>query len=1070
MTAVRPIDHHSGVQTARDESRPFVGRARERALVRHLLRDAEAGRAAVVIVTGVPGAGKTALLRWASDTAGAAGAFLLRASGSEGGVPFDALRRLVAPLPELTVLLDGGVSGADPEEGAGRLGADVADALAAYARRRLLTVVVDDVHDLEPSTAAVLTAALATLDDSGARSGLRLLVLLASREPLAEGTVAARALHLDAARAVSLGGLDAQDVRDLLDAAGQRPSPPLVGELLESTGGLPLLVESAVERRARPGDAGDLAGEGVRVRTIAGEMRARFRDLDPAALDLLRLAAVLGEPWDAAALARVAGRDGAAVAAAMAAATDAHVVRPGRLGLRFAHPLVRAELLDGLGDDARRALHRTIADRLAPAAVEGVPDDEGTVRVADHLLRAWRPRRRAPGDAAPPEDVAVWCRRAAAVTQRWGAWHEAARYGAVAAGAASDPADAGRLYLDAGRAAYLAHDPERAEDLLARAIGHARSAGDAVTVVRAAMFLARRRAGSRYRIGARLELGELETAIAGAADAGGSIDLSAIIEAESAMVEALVVSGDSDRALALTSRARARAGADRDPAVERALGRLDFAEGIHHLRTLDLDDARACFTAGVRRSAPDDPQTATLHRSRLAVSLLMRGEVTDARHRAEAVEEDALAGGWVGEAGFAAAQLAVGHSLAGGSARQVTLDAVERAHRRWRATEFPYTMALLAPVVAAIGGRTAGGRQEIDGPAASVPRSSVSAALAAVEAGDADAALARFRRARWRHGFRGPVTQNSDAVAVALVEVGDILDEPSVVASAAGAVESLYDRGVLVTLGWPALVPRLGAVVCRHDGELGTARRLLDHAFLLCEREGLHAELPKVVLEQARQEAAGGAARADVAALLTDAVRAFDAEGMHGWIRRVDMVSQQLGLPPLVGVGTRDRTIFTNDVVSSTASNVQLGDALYLEQLRVHDRLVRSRLREFGGVEIKHTGDGLNAVFDDPADAARCALAAQDDVEHWRRSEPDLALRIRVGLAHGPAIPSEGDWFGLVQSEAARLCGRAEPGQVVVSAAVAAGLPPAGMAVDPLGPQLLKGLPAAIEAFLLRRV
>ena len=222
------------------------------------------------------------------------------------------------------------------------------------------------------------------------------------------------------------------------------------------------------------------------------------------------------------------------------------------------------------------------------------------------------------------------------------------------------------------------------------------------------------------------------------------------------------------------------------------------------------------------------------------------------------------------------------------------------------------------------------------------------------------------------------------------------------------------------------------------------------------------------MLEQARCEAASGAPAPDVAALLGDAARAFDAEGMHGWIRRTEAVAHRLG-HGLVGAGrARDRTIFTDDVVGSTASNVRLGDALYLEQLRVHDRLVRARLREFRGVEIKHTGDGINAVFDDPTDAARCALAAQDDVEQWRRSEPDLALRIRIGLAHGPAIPSGGDWFGLVQSEAARLCARAEPGQVLATAPVVHGLPRAELAADPIGPQDLKGLPAAMEAFLLR--
>ena len=154
-------------------------------------------------------------------------------------------------------------------------------------------------------------------------------------------------------------------------------------------------------------------------------------------------------------------------------------------------------------------------------------------------------------------------------------------------------------------------------------------------------------------------------------------------------------------------------------------------------------------------------------------------------------------------------------------------------------------------------------------------------------------------------------------------------------------------------------------------------------------------------------------------------------------------------------------------MVGSTESNWRLGDKVYLEQLRVHDRLVRARLREFGGQEIKHTGDGVNDALADAVDAVRCALAVQRDIDAWQRSEPGLALQIRSGLAYGPVIPSGGDFFGLVQSEAARLCSLATPGEVLAIAAVVAGLPAGAALVKALGPSELKGLPDPIEVFHL---
>jgi class 3 adenylate cyclase len=1048
----------------------FVGRLRERALLRHLLRDAAAGRPAIVVVAGVPGSGKTALLRWSAAEAGAAGAFVLRTVGSEGSVPLAALRRLVAPLPELAAVL-GDPPPSEPTDatrgadGPQHLADALAEAVVTRARRRQVVVIVDDAHDLERSSEAVLDGFLTTIDDLGARGPLALMVIVAVRDPTQPGGLADRALRLGSARSVPVGGLDADDVHELVARAGLRPHPRLVGDLLADTGGLPLLVQAAIARQTTPG-----GGEGPRVRSIADALRLRFERLDPAGLEVLRMAAVLGEPWTASELAVAGGHDRARVDGVVRDAIDAQVVRRSRDGLWFTHPLLRTELLDDLDDDHIRALHRSVADGLLGTGVGG---DAELVRAADHLLRS-RPTGPGTRDRVVAPDVADVCRRAGQVTDRWGAWRQTARFLAAAAdwadsGDGSDDeigGTAGDLYLAAGRAAYLDHDHAQAEVLLARALACARRHRDRDLGLEAAVYLARSRAGARFRLGHRVELGELEATLAEAADASQATDagVAGIVRAEAALAEALIVSVESEQAFALVDDARRRAAAapGGTAALAGPLARADFAEGIHRLHHLDLAEADDCFRAGRRRAeAAGDALTALYVRSRLAVSALAQGAVGAARADAAAIEAEAIERGFAGEAGLAAAQQAVGYALVGTDA---AAEAAQRAHRVWRSTDFTYITALLAPVLVAIDARTQGVGQA----PAPLPTSSAVTALAAVEANDVEGARVRAQTARWRHGFRGRVNQANEAVAAALVEVGDLIGDPALVAAGGGAVTELGERGVQVMLGWPTTVPRLAAVVARHAGDLVAARRRLDHAIALCDREELAAERAKVLLEMGRTEAAAGAQTVGVAALFAEAVRAFAGEAMHGWVARADALAQALGFSVLDAHGSsRECTIFTDDIVGSTASNVRLGDALYVEQLRVHDGLVRARLREYGGREIKHTGDGVNAAFADATDAVRCALAIQADIDAWHRSEPDLALQVRIGLAHGPVIPMAGDFFGLVQSQAARLCALASPGGLLVTGPVAGRLTAADVAIEPLGPHDLKGMPDAVEIYRL---
>jgi len=1052
----------------------FVGRQGERAVLSHLLGQALDGRPVVAVITGPPGIGKTTLLSWLTAEGAARGAFVLRATASGTTLPFATVRRLLGPLPD--------IGAAAPGPDLARL---AAERLIARARRRLLMVLLDDVHDLEPESLACIDELLLALDDAGSRHDLHLVAAVTARGPVEPDGLAERLSRLGAATPLALRGLDEHEVMDLLATWGLPPDRSRARQLVEDTGGLPLLVESAMTGGPRPGPGGATASvprSTPRVVTLGEAIGRRIADLDGELREVLGHAALTGEPWEIDQLARVTGRPREEVATAVARAADAGLVRREPDGMRFAHPLVRSELLDRMGEDEQQARHRAIAERLAassPATAEDRDDgdsdadaDEWLLRRADHLLRGH------PGDrAAAVVDVVG---RAGRVALRWGAWHQASRFLSVAAEEGrNDDGRSAHRFLEAGRAAYLDHDRALGERLLTRAAQAARRAGDGSTRLAAATFLVRFRVGGQVELGRRIDAAELENALRGDPDV--TVDL--LAQARATLAEALLISGETDRALALVEAARgaARRGPG-DPGVAAALARVEFAEGIHRLARLEPGAAADCLERGRAHAVAAGDRLSEVHaRSRLALSWLMAGEVGRARDELVRVESLAAAERFWAELGLAAAFRSLVATLTGDDATAVA--AIERANGHWRWTRFTYIAAALAPAVHALAGRTRGLGSDRSRPSLpslpggdQLPMTTAMAALAAVEAHDRIAARAQLTSARWRTGFRGPVSQDNGAIAVALVEVGDLVGDAGLVESAAPALEQMYARGALVVVGWPALVPRLLAVVARHRGDLGEARRLLDHAQALVDRERLEPERGRVLLERARVAAAenlGGpgapAPTTTVAVDLVAAARAFARQSMTGWVARCDELAQSLGVQ-VTGVEgpARERTILTDDVVGSTAANAQLGDALYLEQLRIHDRIVRARLREHRGLEIKHTGDGVNVAFDDPHDAVRCALATLDDIRRWRADEPELALEIRCGLARGRLIPSGGDFFGLVQSQAARLCAQAAPGEVLATADVVEGLDAPDVRVESLGPSPLRGLPAAIEVFRLR--
>jgi class 3 adenylate cyclase len=123
-------------------------------------------------------------------------------------------------------------------------------------------------------------------------------------------------------------------------------------------------------------------------------------------------------------------------------------------------------------------------------------------------------------------------------------------------------------------------------------------------------------------------------------------------------------------------------------------------------------------------------------------------------------------------------------------------------------------------------------------------------------------------------------------------------------------------------------------------------------------------------------------------------------------------------------------TILFTDIEGSTVLTQRLGDAEAQAILHTHNAIVRDALRAHGGSEIKHTGDGIMASFASASRALRCSIAIQRAFYQRNRSA-ETQIRVRIGLNAGEPIVEEEDLFGTAVQLAARICGQAEPGQIL---------------------------------------
>jgi class 3 adenylate cyclase len=131
----------------------------------------------------------------------------------------------------------------------------------------------------------------------------------------------------------------------------------------------------------------------------------------------------------------------------------------------------------------------------------------------------------------------------------------------------------------------------------------------------------------------------------------------------------------------------------------------------------------------------------------------------------------------------------------------------------------------------------------------------------------------------------------------------------------------------------------------------------------------------------------------------------------------------------------RVAVLFT-DIAGSTQLTVALGDVGWSQVRDRHRSMIARCVSEHGGREVNVAGDGILARFPTEVAAVRCAVGIQRALDQQRR-ETGFSPGVRIGVHAGEAVADGTDLVGHTINLAARVTAEAEPGEILVTEAVA---------------------------------
>ena len=373
-------EHHP--VSRRDE--PLLGRNRELSIAEQALFDSAAGRSRTLIVTGLAGMGKSALITAIRSQARQLSFCVGHGSSApvEGARPYTPIvEALAAVCRHDPTLLDHLPDHHRAEINRALVGADISWTGASSHQRLYmaaaelvrqastpggLLLTIDDVHDADDASLRLLHYLARSAYDQ------RVCIVFTHRPaPVSDTLAQMRQSLLDRHQAVELelGPLGIDDVTALVRHHISQPTPEQVQRIAALGGGIPFAVIQLARRAAGQPKRTPLLEAGM----IAGIL--------PATREVLQRVAVIGSWFDTDEFVALSGLPEEAAFKHLDAALAALIVEPASTGYRFRHSLVRDALLEDLTPHRRRRIHRDAASRLIQLGASAA-------RIGHHLLQS----------------------------------------------------------------------------------------------------------------------------------------------------------------------------------------------------------------------------------------------------------------------------------------------------------------------------------------------------------------------------------------------------------------------------------------------------------------------------------------------------------------------------------------------------------------------------------------------------------------------------------------------------------------------------------------------------------